>query len=403
MYFFKKFKLGRARYGYSGEACLVLLVFLMMANCSTHRNFANFVDEDCDCYDRKSEGFTSKVDAHCHFRPFGGKVIPFDELISYFQKSGVLFVNAYGIGQTLPSNDTCTYYLDCPGTPVIPSLRNDFVNAANYLEYQGRDKSKDKRELRDPFEGEGRINLVLSMTFPDLAHPESITRDLQLLDEEYPGLFSWMGEVNLVKQALFNNEQGPATLEHIKLWKPFMDTIRRRNVPINIHSDIGSNKEPTKYLHLMEEVLNRYNENKIVWAHLGLSKELTNMEPEKHIAILKRLLDKHENLMLDLSWDVLWDSVFVNDQSRAKYVEFIDAYPTRFLTGTDFVASREGKNYKTYKEALIKTSYINRDMSDEAFRNIALGGNYFRLLGLDYTAPQICENKREKKRALVER
>ena len=28
--------------------------------------------------------------------------------------------------------------------------------------------------------------------------------------------------------------------------------------------------------------------------------------------------------------------------------------------------------------------------ADEAFRNIALGENYFRLLGLDYTAPSIC-------------
>ena len=387
---FKKYKFRRPHFGCSNISNLILLFLLISTsslNAQTNRSFTEFVDEDCECYDRKSEGFTSKVDAHCHFRPFGGRVIPFSELIGYFQKSGVLFVNAYGIGQTLPSDDTCTYYLDCPGTKVSPSLRNDFVNAAHYLEYTGTENGK----IDDPFEGEERINLVLSMTFPDLAHPERVTEYIQLLDEEYPDVFSWMGEVNLVKQALFNNGQVPASLESIKLWKPFMDTIRRRNIPINIHSDLGSNAEPTKYLYLMEEVLNRYNGNKIVWAHLGLSKELTDIAPEKHITILKKLLDKHENLMLDLSWDVLWDSVFVNDESRAKYVELINAYPTRFLTGTDFVASRDAKDYKTYKDALIKTSYINRDMSDEAFRNIALGENYFRLLGLDYSAPKICE------------
>jgi hypothetical protein len=291
----------------------------------------------------------------------------------------------------LPSNDTCTYYLDCPGTPVTPSLRNDFVNAANFLEYKGKDRGKPD----DPFEGEGRINLVLSMTFPDLAHPERVTEYIKLLDDEYPGVFSWMGEVNLVKQALFENGHEISTLESIKRWEPFMDTIRRRNVPICIHSDIGSNPKPTEFLYLMEEVLNRYNDNKIVWAHMGLSKELSNMPAEQHIGILKGLLDKHVNLTLDLSWDVLWDSVFVDDVARAKYVEFIDAYPTRFITGTDFVASREAKDYKTYKDALVKTSYINRDMSDEAFRNIALGENYFKLLGLDFTAPQICEKKRK--------
>jgi hypothetical protein len=395
MYRANTLKSGIVLSGYSKKSSFILLVFIFLTssvNAQKNRSFDEFTDKDCKCYNRKSEGYLSKVDAHCHFRPFGGRVIPFTELIGYFQKSGVLFVNAYGIGQTLPSDDSCTYYLDCPGTPVTPSLRNDFVNAANFIQYKDLDKGKPD----DPFEGEDRINLVLSMTFPDLAKPQRVIEYIQLLDNEYPGVFSWMGEVNLAKQALFANGQIPATLESIKLWKPFMDTIRQRDIPICIHSDIGSNEEPTKYLNLMEDVLKRYNDNKIVWAHMGLSKELTTMKPEVHIAILKRLLDKHKNLTLDLSWDVLWDEVFVNDESRAKYVKFIDAYPTRFIPGTDFVASREDKTYKTYKDALEKTSKINLDMSDEAFRNIALGENYFKLLGLDYTAPKICPNKRKK-------
>ena len=33
---------------------------------------------------------------------------------------------------------------------------------------------------------------------------------------------------------------------------------------------------------------------------------------------------------------------------------------------------------------------IHRDLDDEAFRNIALGQNYFRLLNLDYAASPIC-------------
>ena len=36
------------------------------------------------------------------------------------------------------------------------------------------------------------------------------------------------------------------------------------------------------------------------------------------------------------------------------------------------------------------TSRVNRHLSDEAFRRIALGENYFRLLGLDYRAPEVC-------------
>ena len=33
---------------------------------------------------------------------------------------------------------------------------------------------------------------------------------------------------------------------------------------------------------------------------------------------------------------------------------------------------------------------VNRFLSDDAFRKIALGENYFRLLNLDYQAPEIC-------------
>ena len=86
-----------------------------------------------------------------------------------------------GIGQMLPVSSACIYYLDCPDTPVAPTLKNDFANAANYL--TGRPQ---------------RVHLTLAMTFPDLARPDAVLAGIRLLDEEFPGLFKWMGEVNLV-------------------------------------------------------------------------------------------------------------------------------------------------------------------------------------------------------------
>lgn len=44
-----------------------------------------------------------------------------------------------------------------------------------------------------------------------------------------------------------------------------------------------------------------------------------------------------------------------------------------------------------YHEELEVTSRINLWLDDEAFRNIALGENYFRLMKLDYSALQICQ------------
>ncbi|MFG2929017.1 hypothetical protein [Streptomyces achromogenes] len=173
---------------------------------------------------------------HLHYRPFGGKAIPFEELNGYLCKSGVRYVNAFGIGQKLPAGSSCTYYLDCPGPPVLPSIRNDIVN--------------------------------------------------------------WAGELNLVKGALLPNHHEPASSADIAGWAPMV----------------------------------------------------------------------------------------------REFADLLDAFPTRAIPGTDFVASSD-KSYAVYKEELEVTSRINKALGDRAFRGIALGENYFRLLGLNATAPRICEQK----------
>lgn len=87
MNYSKGFKDKTNRYSNLKKAHLILLFFLGLTSSAfsqNNRTFEDFTDEDCKCYNRKREGFLSKVDAHCHFRPFGGRVIPFTELISYF-------------------------------------------------------------------------------------------------------------------------------------------------------------------------------------------------------------------------------------------------------------------------------------------------------------------------------
>ena len=325
------------------------------------------------CYDRSSQPYTSVVDSHNHFRPFGGNAIPMHDLDEYFRRLGVLFVNAYGIGQTLPIDSGCEYYLDCPAIEVVPSIRNDFRNASNYLEHARDD-----------------IHLTLSMSFPNLAEPAEIAPQIALLDREYPELFTWMGEVNLVKQALFENGHRATSIDSIADWKEFMQILEDRDIPISIHADLGNDNNPTQYKYLLEEVLRQYPKNKIVWVHMGLSAQLTNYNAEQHIAIVKSLLDENPNLMIDISWRVIHDSYFRELESRELYVNFINTYSGRVLPGTDFVALHT-KDFQMYREELEITSRINLWLDDEAFRNIALGENYFRLLKLNYSAPQICE------------
>jgi predicted TIM-barrel fold metal-dependent hydrolase len=351
-----------------------IVIILSVAGCADigRRNLSSF-EQNKTCYDRKKEPYTFVVDAHMHSRPFGGASVPFFELTEYFNKTGVLFVNMFGIGQLLPVKSSCTYYLDCPGTPVLPSIKNDFANAANYLECKPQG-----------------VQIILAMTFMDLADPEGIVEMIRLYDKEYPEIFKWAGEVNLVKQALFNNGHRAITREEIDKWSEFMKLLKDRNIPITIHSDLGNNDEPTKFQDLMAYVLQKYPDNKIVWAHMGLSKELSTMDGAEHIQIMKSFLDNNPNLMLDVSWRVLDDTYFSKPVYRDLYVKFFNEYSERILPGTDFVASRD-KDFNVYKNELEVNSNIFRYVNDEAFRNIVLGENYFRLLGLNYHAPQICD------------
>ena len=92
------------------------------------------------------------------------------------------------------------------------------------------------------------------------------------------------------------------------------------------------------------------------------------------------------------------------------YLLLIEKFPERFITGTDFVASMaDGNNYPgleqfnkspfgclkneaIYNRQVTDTSAINLFFSDNAFRKIVLGENYFKLTGLDseFVAPDMC-------------
>lgn len=346
------------------------------------------VNQEKPCYDRQNQPQTAVTDLHLHAQPFGGQSIPYSTLMNYLDQAEVRFVLLYGIGQTLPYNGNCTYYLDCLGTPALPGIKNDFENAANYVEYPQKN-----------------IHVALSMTFPDLANPENIVDRIKLLDAEYPGLFQWMGEVNLHKEALRENGHEPANLESIQRWEEFMVILRERGIPIAIHADLGNDADPTQHLDLMKEVLRLYPNNKIVWMHMGLSRELVTMDAKQHIRLMSQFLDNNPNLFLDISWTVIAESYFNTPEKRMLYVEFFNRYPNRILAGTDFVAA-SSKDFKVYEKEANLTGSILAEVNDQAFRLIALGQNYFNLmpnLANEFEAPNICPKSNLTKSGLTQK
>lgn len=325
------------------------------------------------CYDREKK--LVLVDTHLHLQPFNGPGIPLTKMVNILHNSGISYVQGEGIGQKIVNNPSCYYYLNCPSSEVKPNIENDILNAENL-------KNITKKQLKG-------VNINLSMTFPDLSKPETILKDVKYLNKKYPGVFGWMGEVNLVKQALFNNKHKPVPINIIKKWKPFMAYLKKHKMPISIHSDLGNDSEPLKYLPLMLEVLKLYPKNKIVWMHLGLSRELTKINTKEHVDLLDKLLKQHNNLYFDISWSVLYDAKFKNELDRKLYVELMNKHPKKFLPGTDFVADIHKTN-KNYKNEVKKTSNILKYVNDYAFKSIALGQNYFDLLNIKIVSPEIC-------------
>lgn len=331
-----------------------------------------FQDPQAQCFDRSRDGHLSVVDSHLHFMPFGGPGIPYEDMLAYAKRSGVRFVNVYGIGQTLPKFSSCVYYLDCPGVEVAPNSRNDVRNAEAFLRETSRD-----------------VHVTVSMTFPDAQHPATIMPNFKDLEARFPGVFHWAGEINLVKQALFNNGHYAASEADLRAMAPFMQALLERDMPLTIHADLGNTEEPFLYFDLIDQFLALYPDNKIVWAHMGLSKELTHLDARQHIAIMTEWLQRYPNLAIDLAWRVIDDFYFDDPDIRADYVKFINAQAARILPGTDFVAAAH-KTEAVYREEHRVTSRINRYLDDEAFRYIALGQSYFDFTGLPFTAPRVC-------------
>ena len=51
---------------------------------------------------------------------------------------------------------------------------------------------------------------------------------------------------------------------------------------------------------------------KLVWPHLGLSKELRSLHPRIHTHIFEHLFKKYEHLYIDISWDILAKLLLLN-------------------------------------------------------------------------------------------
>jgi predicted TIM-barrel fold metal-dependent hydrolase len=152
----------------------------------------------------------------------------------------------------------------------------------------------------------------------------------------YPGFWEGIGEVMTRHDdltALMYGEPGRA--DHIAL-DPVYELAAQYDLPVFVHSDITSVWETDTPIYLPEikAALHKHPNTRINWCHAGISRRLV---VPTIIEDVHKLLSKYPHLYVDLSWVLYDEYLVVNGQAVPEWIQLIEAFPDRFMIGSDAV------------------------------------------------------------------
>ena len=151
----------------------------------------------------------------------------------------------------------------------------------------------------------------------------------------YPDFWQAIGEVMTRHDDLTALTYGePARADNLALGAVFT-FAGEHDLPVFLHSNIGSvwRREPI-YLPEVETAVRTHPKTRFVWCHAGISRriEIPTLTQE-----LENLLKKYPNLWVDISWVVFENDLLKNGVPNEAWTGLIEAFPDRFLIGTDKV------------------------------------------------------------------
>jgi hypothetical protein len=238
---------------------------------------------------------------------------------------------------TLSGYRAPAYYLHSDA----PLYYYSYVDAAIARAYQRL--SPEQQARFDP--------MITGFNPTDMYAAEHIRR--VLLD--FPGVFSGIGEFTIHKEFVSTKVSGhPASLTN-----PALDEIFKLAAEVGLiailHNDMDivyppEGKAPA-YLEQVKTLLQDHPDVTIIWAHTGLGRVVR--PAEDHLAVLDAILSDadFDHVYFDISWDEVAKYVTRDPGSTLAWAALLQKYPTRFLFGTDAVASRDTASYlKTYRE-----------------------------------------------------
>jgi hypothetical protein len=235
-----------------------------------------------------------------------------------------------------------TYYLQTDS----PLYYYSFTDAHIASVY--RSLSPEQQDRFDP--------MITGFNPADMYGVEHIKRVLKT----FPGVFSGIGEFTIHKEFVSAKVAGDVA----SLTDPALDRILafagEAGLVVILHNDIdipfAAGGEPV-YLTQMKDLLRRHPETSIIWAHTGLGRiimpgrtqataEAAQRSPG-HLQILAAMIEDPtlRHVHFDLSWVEVAKYVVTSDDSVANTARLVNAYPDRFLFGTDEVAPKEQAGY----------------------------------------------------------
>ncbi len=184
----------------------------------------------------------------------------------------------------------------------------------------------------------------------DMYATDHIRRVLML----YPGVFSGIGEFSIHKEFVSSKILGHTASLHNPALRKILEFAGEVGLVVILHNDIDT-VLPTRgqrpaHFDALKAIFRSHPGTTIIWAHTGLGRFVR--PSADHLELLRELLrDKGcRHVHFDLSWDEVAKYVVDTPQSVQAWSKLLNAYPDRFLFGTDSVAPKSPEAYlKTYR------------------------------------------------------
>ncbi len=266
------------------------------------------------------------VDAHLHYVDFMQQSDGSGAMLAAMDKAGVEEAWLFGLPvvkkwqQDAPRRPR--YYLGDEAPLYYYSATDDIVAGAVLA------LPEDQRRRLAPF--------ISGFNPTDM----NAARHVEALIQRYPGLWRGIGEGITRHDDLTALTAGEtARANHPALMKVYR-LAGRYDLPVLLHSNLTSLREETPiYLGELEDALKSNPDTRFVLAHAGTSGGVEERQAPLATLneIIRVLLERYDNLYVDLSWSVREHYLIEDGEPRPAWVALIRDHPDRFVLGSDVV------------------------------------------------------------------